>query len=98
MDLETNLRGRRSALGLLGQSVHPSTHPEPARVSPVFEPLPIQPRPPNGKVSLPAEFLAAFLHQNDACASSEIYETIADLLFCVSPGSNVSSRSTRFRE
>lgn len=95
-DLETNLRGRKSVLGLLGQLVHPSTHPEPAHVPPVFQALSIQPRPPNGKVPLPVDFLVGFLDQNEPCAPSLVHETIADFLFCVSAGSNVSSRSPRF--
>ena len=52
----------------------------------------------NRKTSLPAGRLVTFLHQNDPGTSSLIYEMIADVLLCVSPGSNVSSRSTRFRE
>ena len=73
------LRGRKSALGLLGHSIHPPTDPESTHVSPAFQPLPVQPRPANDHFPPPANLLVAFLDQQDTGTLGLINEMVTNL-------------------
>lgn len=93
-----NLRGRKSVLGLLGHLAHPPADPEPTCVPPASQSVPVQPRPTNDHSPLPTSLLGVFLDEQDTSAPGLIHEAIADVLFGVPTGGNVSARSTRFCE